>query len=168
MSQFWAGLDSFLWLIGEAVFHTGILVGICWSVTKKMGGTPMLGIVLGLTLISGQLLNAYSVSSTPTSQIPQWDFGFAKVNMIGYQAQVIPAILAAVALGLLERFFRKISFPFVCGMVGSCIAGLLSVATSCTANAVGVGGLPASSRCSPRAGRCSPCAWSSPSSSPSS
>lgn len=88
--------------------------------------------------------------------------------MIGYQAQVIPAILAAVALGLLERFFRKISFPFVCGMVGSCIAGLLSVATSCIANAVGVGGLPASSRCSPRAGRCSPCAWSSPSSSPSS
>lgn len=141
-SQFWAGLDSFLWLIGEAVFHTGIPVGICWSVTKKMGGTPMLGIVLGLTLISGQLLNAYSVSSTPTSQIPQWDFGFAKVNMIGYQAQVIPAILAAVTLGLLERFFRKISFPFVCGMVGSCIAGLLSVATSCTANAVGVGGLP--------------------------
>ena len=285
-SQFWAGLDSFLWLIGEAVFHTGIPVGICWSVTKKMGGTPMLGIVLGLTLISGQLLNAYSVSGTPTSQIPQWDFGFAKVNMIGYQAQVIPAILAAVTLGLLERFFRKIcpevlsmivvpfcslvlaviaahfvlgpigwwlgsgisaivyagitgpfralfgaifgalyaplvitglhhmsnaidlqliadfggtmlwpmialsniaqgsavlgmaflqrsndrdqqvnipaiiscylgvtepamfgvnlkyTFPFVCGMVGSCIAGLLSVATSCTANAVGVGGLP--------------------------
>ena len=124
-SQFWTGLDSFLWLIGEAVFHAGIPVGICWSVTKKMGGTPMLGIVLGLTLISGQLLNAYSVSSTPTSQIPQWDFGFAKVNMIGYQAQVIPAILAAVTLGLLERFFRKISFPFVCGMVGSCIAGEL-------------------------------------------
>lgn len=36
----------------------------------------------------------------------------------------------------------KYTFPFVCGMVGSCIAGLLSVATSCTANAVGVGGLP--------------------------
>lgn len=76
----------------------------------------MLGIVLGLTLISGQLLNAYSVSSTPTSQIPQWDFGFAKVNMIGYQAQVIPAILAAVTLGLLERFFRKIC-PEVLSMI---------------------------------------------------
>ena len=24
MSQFWAGMDQFLWLIGEAVFHTGM------------------------------------------------------------------------------------------------------------------------------------------------
>ena len=45
---FLAGLDKFLWIIGEAVFHTGIPVGICWSVQRKMGGTPMLGVVLGL------------------------------------------------------------------------------------------------------------------------
>jgi len=45
ISQFWAGIDSFLWLIGEAVFHM-LPVGICWSVTKKMGTTKMLGIVL--------------------------------------------------------------------------------------------------------------------------
>lgn len=57
ISQFWSGVDSFLWLIGEAVFHM-LPVGICWSVTKKMGTTQMLGIVLGLTLVSGQLLNA--------------------------------------------------------------------------------------------------------------
>ncbi|MDD5860437.1 MAG: glucose PTS transporter subunit EIIB, partial [Eubacteriales bacterium] len=31
LSQFWAGVDKFLWLIGEAVFHVGIPVGICWS-----------------------------------------------------------------------------------------------------------------------------------------
>ena len=115
-STFWAGLDSFLWLIGEAVFHTGIPVGICWSVTKKMGGTPMLGIVLGLTLVSGQLLNAYSVAGTASADIPKWDFGFVQVNMIGYQAQVIPAMLAAVTLGFLERFFRKIT-PEVVSMI---------------------------------------------------
>lgn len=114
ISQFWSGVDSFLWLIGEAVFHTGIPVGICWSVTKKMGGTQMLGIVLGLTLISGQLLNAYSMGGD--AEIPQWDFGFAQVNMIGYQAQVIPAILAAITLGYLERFFRRIC-PEVLSMI---------------------------------------------------
>lgn len=52
ISQFWSGMDSFLWLIGEAIFHM-LPVGICWSVTKKMGTTQMLGIVLGLTLVSG-------------------------------------------------------------------------------------------------------------------
>ena len=55
ISQFWSGVDSFLWLIGEAIFHM-LPVCICWSVTKKMGTTQSLGIVLGLTLVSGQLL----------------------------------------------------------------------------------------------------------------
>ena len=104
---FWAGVDSFLWLIGEAVFHM-LPVGICWSVTKKMGTTQILGIILGLTLVSGQLLNAYSVASTAAAEIPKWDFGFAQVNMIGYQAQVIPAILAGLCLAFLEKFFTKI------------------------------------------------------------
>ncbi len=115
LSQFWSGVDSFLWLIGEAVFHL-LPVGICWSVTKKMGTTEMLGIVLGLTLVSGQLLNAYSVASTAAADIPYWDFGFFRVNMIGYQAQVIPAILAAFSLVYLEKFFRKIC-PQVVSMI---------------------------------------------------
>ena len=108
ISQFWSGVDSFLWLIGEAVFHM-LPVGICWSVTKKMGTTQMLGIVLGLTLVSGQLLNAYSVAGTAIADIPYWNFGIFKVNMIGYQAQVIPAILAAITLVYLEKFFRRIT-----------------------------------------------------------
>lgn len=115
-SQFWSGMYDFLWLIGEAVFHVGIPVGICWSVMKKMGGTEILGIILGLTLVSGQLLNAYAVGSTPAADIPFWDFGFITVQMIGYQAQVIPAILAAFALGYLERFFKKI-IPTVLQMI---------------------------------------------------
>lgn len=113
LSQFWAGMDHFLWLIGEAVFHVGIPVGICWSVVRKMGGTPILGIVLGLTLVSGQLLNAYAVATTPADKIPHWDFGGFTVDMIGYQAQVLPAILAALTLAYLEKFFRKIVPPVV-------------------------------------------------------
>lgn len=115
ISQFWTGIDSFLWLIGEAVFHM-LPVGICWSVTKKMGTTQMLGIVLGLTLVSGQLLNAYSVATTAAADIPAWDFGLFKVNMIGYQAQVLPAILAAFTLVYLEKFFRRIT-PQVISMI---------------------------------------------------
>ena len=115
ISQFWAGLYSFLWLIGEAVFHL-LPVGIVWSITKKMGTTQILGIVLGLTLVSPQLLNGFSVASTPASEIPVWDFGFAKVQMIGYQGQVIAAILAGFVLVYLEKFFRKIT-PAVVSMI---------------------------------------------------
>lgn len=114
-SPFWAGVHSFLWLIGEAIFHM-LPVGICWSITKKMGTTQILGIVLGCTLVSGQLLNAYGVAGAAADAIPKWDFGFVKVNMIGYQAQVIPAILAGFCLVFLERFFNKIC-PKVISMI---------------------------------------------------
>ena len=112
VSQFWSGVDHFLWLIGEAIFHF-LPVGIVWSITKKMGTTQILGIVLGITLVSPQLLNAYAVSGTAAADIPVWNFGFATVQMIGYQAQVIPAMLAGFTLVYLEKFFRKISPSYV-------------------------------------------------------
>lgn len=105
VSQFWAGVNHFLWLIGEAIFHY-LPVGITWSISKKFGTTQILGIVLGITLVSPQLLNAYGVAGA--TKIPFWDFGFAQVNMIGYQAQVIPAMLAGFTLVFLEKKVKKI------------------------------------------------------------
>jgi PTS system trehalose-specific IIC component len=105
VSQFWTGTHHFLWLIGEAIFHF-LPVGITWSISKKMGTTQILGIVLGLTLVSPQLLNAYGVAGG--AEIPTWDFGFAQINMIGYQAQVIPAMLAGYLLSTLELKLRKV------------------------------------------------------------
>lgn len=126
ISQFWAGIDHFLWLIGEAVFHM-LPVGICWSVTRKMGTTQMLGIVLGLTLVSGQLLNAYAVASTAPADIPVWNFGGFTVQMIGYQAQVLPAIMAAFTLVYLERFLRRITPQVISMIVVPFFSLLLSV-----------------------------------------
>lgn len=108
-SQFWAGVNSFLWLPGEAIFHF-LPVGIAWSVTRKMGTTQILGIVLGITLVSPQLLNAYAVNGTSAAEIAKnwsWDFGFFTMDKIGYQAQVIPAMAAGFLLAYLEKFFRK-------------------------------------------------------------
>lgn len=113
LSQFWAGAHSFLWLIGEAIFHF-LPVAIVWSITRKMRTTQVLGIILGLTLVSPQLLNAYAVPEG--ADIPFWDFGFATVDMIGYQAQVIPAILAGFVLSYLEIGLRKI-IPSVVSMI---------------------------------------------------
>lgn len=115
VSQFWSGMYNFLWLIGEAVFHL-LPVGIVWSITKKMGTTQILGIILGLTLVSSQLLNGFSVSSTPADEIPVWDFGFFQVEMIGYQGQVIAAMMAGFVLVYLEKFFKKIC-PEVISMI---------------------------------------------------
>jgi len=111
VSPFWNGVNHFLWLPAEAIFHF-LPVGIVWSITKKMGTTQILGIVLGITLVSPQLLNAWGRAGTPDYVIANdwvWDFGFFTLNRIGYQAQVIPAIFAGFALVYLERWARKIT-----------------------------------------------------------
>lgn len=118
VSQFWSGVNHFLWLPGEAIFQF-LPVGITWSVSRKMGTSQILGIVLGICLVSPQLLNAYSVASTPASEIAKnwvWNFGFFTVNRIGYQAQVIPALLAGLSLSYLEIFWRK-HVPEVVSMI---------------------------------------------------
>ena len=118
VSKFWAGVNHFLWLPGEAIFQF-LPVGIVWSVSRKMGTSQILGIVLGICLVSPQLLNAYLVAGTPQSEIAKnwvWDFGFFTVQRIGYQAQVIPALLAGLSLSYLEIFWRK-RIPEVVSMI---------------------------------------------------
>ena len=118
VSPFWAGVNHFLWLPGEAIFQF-LPVGITWSVSRKMGTSQILGIVLGICLVSPQLLNAYAVASTSTEEIAAnwvWNFGYFTVNRIGYQAQVIPALLAGLSLSYLEIFWRK-HIPEVISMI---------------------------------------------------
>ncbi|RWR02179.1 PTS system trehalose(maltose)-specific transporter subunits IIBC [[Pantoea] beijingensis] len=100
---FWQTIYDFLWLIGEAIFFY-LPVGICWSTVKKMGGTPALGIVLGVTLVSPQLMNAYLIGQ----QVPDvWNFGLFTVEKVGYQAQVIPSLLAGMMLAFIELRLKR-------------------------------------------------------------
>ncbi|WMY96462.1 MAG: PTS trehalose transporter subunit IIBC [Arsenophonus sp.] len=92
-----------LWLPCEAIFHF-LPVAICWSTVKKIGGTPVLGIILGITLVSPQLMNAYNLGT----HLPEvWDFGLFTIQKVGYQAQVIPAIFAGLFLSWFEIFIRR-------------------------------------------------------------
>lgn len=117
MWTFWNGMYNFLWVIGEAVFHM-LPVGICWSVTRKMGTTPILGIILGLTLVSPQLLNGFSVATATAEDVAAhtYDFGFYSFLGTGYQGQVIASLMAAFVLVGLEKFFTRVT-PDVVRMI---------------------------------------------------
>lgn len=111
-------LYSFLWVLGEAIFHF-LPVGVTWSTVKKYGGTEILGIVLGIALVSPQLMNAYqygSLSGEALKNIPAWDFGLFSIQKIGYQAQVIPAMLAGIFMSKLEVKIKKY-VPELCKMI---------------------------------------------------
>ena len=86
-------MDSFLWLIGEAIFHM-LPVCICWSVTKKMGTTQSLGIVCTATSTTA---NSVGVGGLPgiLSIQPASMLSFALCMAI---AMVVPFVLT-VAMG---------------------------------------------------------------------
>ena len=111
--------------IGGAVF--GMLpVLVCWSTVRKFKGNEALGIVLGLMLVSGIMLNAYVYGNMAGEGINVKDallngnekygieagkhilnLGITKITLIGYQAQVLPAMFAGIAMCYIEKFFNK-------------------------------------------------------------
>ena len=113
VSKFWEGVNEIVSVISGAIF--GFLpVGITWSVSRKMGTSQILGIVLGICLVHPSLLSAYEYAAHKASgDIPHFILGFEKV---GYQGQVIPALLAGLTLSYLEIFWRKY-IPEVISMI---------------------------------------------------
>ncbi|MEG3133320.1 PTS trehalose transporter subunit IIBC [Rouxiella sp. T17] len=104
MHPLWKTIYDFVWLLGEAIFMF-LPVAVCWSTVKKLGGTEILGIVLGITLVSPQLMNAYQLGQ----QTPElWNFGWFSIEKVGYQAQVIPSMLAGLTLAWIENGLKKI------------------------------------------------------------
>ena len=113
VSKFWEGVNEIVSVISGAIF--GFLpVGITWSVSRKMGTSQILGIVLGICLVHPSLLSAYEYAAHKAAgDIPHFILGFEKV---GYQGQVIPALLAGLTLAYLEIFWRKY-IPEVISMI---------------------------------------------------
>lgn len=79
---------------------------ICWSAYKVFGGMPVIGIVLGLMLVSPILPNAYSVAS-PGSGV-EAVMAFGRIPIVGCQGSVLTAILTALIGAKLEQKLRKI------------------------------------------------------------
>lgn len=79
---------------------------ICWSAFKVFGGTPVIGMVLGLMLVSPILPNAYSVAN-PDSGISAV-VAFGKIPIVGCQGSVLTAIITALIGAKLEKKLRKI------------------------------------------------------------
>lgn len=79
---------------------------ICWSAYKVFGGMPVIGVVLGLMLVSPILPNAYSVAD-PNSGIDAV-MAFGKIPIVGCQGSVLTAILTAFLGAALEKKLRKI------------------------------------------------------------
>lgn len=131
---------------------------VCWSTFKNFGGSPVVGIVLGLMLVSNSLPSAYDVGSGTAE--PLIFFGF--IPVAGYQGSVLPAFATGVLAAKFEKFLRKhvpdaidlIVTPFLTLLVGILLAmfvlgpilhtvenGVLFVVEGLLTLPMGIGGL---------------------------
>lgn len=76
---------------------------VAWSTFRIFGGTPILGIVLGLMLVSSVLPNAYAVGQQAAD--PLVFFGFIKV--VGYQGSVLPAFVTGIIGSKIEQMLKR-------------------------------------------------------------
>ncbi len=99
---------------------------VCWSTFRNFGGSPVIGIVLGLMLVSPSLPSSYDVGSGVAE--PLEFFGFIRVA--GYQGSVLPAFATGIITAKFEKWLRKhipdaidlIVTPFITLLVGIVLA----------------------------------------------
>ncbi|MGL5414604.1 MAG: PTS transporter subunit EIIC [Clostridium sp.] len=80
---------------------------VAWSTAKRFGGTPVIGLVLGLMLVSPSLPNVWNVVAGSVHPIILNLFGF-KLHIVGYQASVLPALALGAFSAFIEKRIRKI------------------------------------------------------------
>lgn len=77
---------------------------VAWSAFRVFGGNPIIGIVLGLMLVSNELPNAWVVASGGDVK-PLTFFGF--VPVVGYQGTVLLAFFVGLVGAKLEKWLHK-------------------------------------------------------------
>lgn len=83
-----------------------ILIG--FSATKMFGGNPYLGAVIGMIMVSGDLLNAYAYGTAVTEgTIPVWNVFGLTIEKVGYQGTVLPVLAASFILAFVEKKLHK-------------------------------------------------------------
>ncbi|MBE6074663.1 MAG: protein-N(pi)-phosphohistidine--sugar phosphotransferase [Selenomonas ruminantium] len=106
---------------------------VCWSTMKRFGGTPVIGLVLGLMLVGPQLPNAWAVAGGDVKPIPMDIFGMT-IGIVGYQGSVLPALVLGIFAAKLQKALKSfvpdiidlIVTPFLTLLV-SMILGILVV-----------------------------------------
>ncbi|HZG73703.1 MAG TPA: PTS system trehalose-specific EIIBC component [Chondromyces sp.] len=105
--QHWADLAGIINLIANTAF-TFLPALIGWSAVHRFGGSPLLGIVLGLILVHPDLLNAWAYGDAQAKgEIPYWNIFGLDVQKVGYQGQVLPILFASYLLAKIEVFLNK-------------------------------------------------------------
>lgn len=97
-----SSLITFMQILTDTAFAF-LPVLICWSTFKSFGGSPIIGIVLGLMLVSPNLPSAYEVGAKTKEALIFFDY----IRVAGYQGSVLPAVATGIITVKFEKLLKK-------------------------------------------------------------
>lgn len=74
---------------------------VVWSTFKRFGGTPVIGMVLGLMLVAPMIPNAYAVAS---GSVEALKIGIFQIE--GFQGTIVPALIVGIFASQLEKWIK--------------------------------------------------------------
>ena len=101
-----AGLNDLLNILSNAVF-TFLPMFVVYSATKRFGGNPILGLVLGGIMLHPSLPNAYDVGGGSAEPLMIDLFGW-DLGLVGFQGGILIALMMGYVVAKCEQLFNKL------------------------------------------------------------
>lgn len=102
-----------------------ILIG--FSAAKMFGANPFLGAVMGMIMVSGDLLNAYGYGEAiQNGAVPVWNLFGLSVEKVGYQGTVLPVLAAVAIMAFIEKRLHKVIPEFLDNLLTPMITVLVT------------------------------------------
>lgn len=105
MYPFLAGFNRFIQITSTGIF-TVLPLLIAYSSTKRFGGNPVLGLVIGAIMLHPDLANAYAVGNGSVKPEVINIFGL-NVELVAFQGGIIIALIIGFITAKLDIFFNK-------------------------------------------------------------
>lgn len=99
------GLNKFIGIVSSSVFSILPLI-VVYSSTKRYGGRPILGLVLGALMLSNSLADAYQAAQGVV-EVESISLMGLNVELVGFQGGIIIALMMGFVVAKLDKFFER-------------------------------------------------------------
>lgn len=100
-----AGLTRFISIVSSSVFSILPLI-VVYSATKRYGGRPILGLVIGALMLSNNLADAYQAAQG-TVDVESISLLGLNIELVGFQGGIIIALMMGFVVAKLDLYFEK-------------------------------------------------------------
>lgn len=105
MYPFLAGINRFVGIVSSSVFSILPLI-VVYSATRRYGGRPVLGLVIGAVMLNSSLADAYEVAKGAVNPENINMLGL-NIDLVGFQGGIIIALMMGFVVAKLDNFFDK-------------------------------------------------------------